>query len=61
MPSGPSRDNSLLEDDNRMSDAEIEKQINQFELKERREFDSAGGDGPGWTWGEATDPGFRKQ
>jgi hypothetical protein len=46
--------------DNRMSDADIEKQINQFG-RERPEFASKGGDGKGWTWGEATGPGFRKQ
>jgi hypothetical protein len=44
--------------DNRMSEAEIEKQISQFE---RPEFESAGGDGPGWTWKEATGKGFSKQ
>jgi hypothetical protein len=54
---------AVFPNDNRMSNAEIEKQINQFgnsELKERREFDSAGGDGPGWELGRATGPGFSK-
>jgi hypothetical protein len=46
--------------DNRMSAADIEKQINQFG-RERPEFESAGGDGPGWELGRATGPGFTKQ
>jgi hypothetical protein len=37
--------------DNRMSDAEIEKQINQF----------GSGEEQGWTPGIATGPGFSKQ
>src|ERR1051326_195985 len=39
--------------DNRASNSEIDRQVHQFDLKERREFDSAGADGPGWTWKEA--------
>jgi hypothetical protein len=46
--------------DNRMSDADIEKQINQFG-RERLEFESKGCDGPGWELGRATGRGFRKQ
>jgi hypothetical protein len=46
--------------DNRMSAADIEKQINQFG-GERPEFESVGGDGPGWELGKASGPGFRKQ
>ena len=55
---------AVFPSDCRLSDKEIDKQINQFNyqgLKERREFDSAGGDGPGWTWKVATGPGFSKQ
>jgi hypothetical protein len=37
--------------DNRMSDAEIKKQINQF----------GNGEEKGWTPGIATGPGFNKQ
>jgi hypothetical protein len=44
--------------DCRLSEKELDRQINQFgnsELKERRAFEGAGPEGPGWTWGEATD------
>jgi hypothetical protein len=41
--------------DHRVSDGEIDRQVHQFDLKERREFESKGGDGLGWTWGKATD------
>jgi len=51
---------AVFPSDSRLSEKELDRQINQFG-KERREFDSAGADGPGWTWGEATGPGFRKQ
>ena len=47
--------------DHRIADSEIDRQIHQFDLKERTEFESAGGDGPGWTWKEATGKGFSKQ
>lgn len=49
--------------DNRMSDAEIIRQENLFKegLKERREHRGAGPEGPGWTLGIATGPGFNKQ
>jgi hypothetical protein len=46
--------------DHCVSDSEIDRQIRQFD-RERPEFASKGGDGKGWTWGEATGPGFRKQ
>jgi hypothetical protein len=43
---------------NCLSATEIEKQISQFE---RPEFESKGGDGPGWELGRATGPGFAKR
>ena len=52
---------AVFPNDNRASNSEIDRQIHQFDLKERREFESAGGDGPGWTLGIATGPGFSKQ
>jgi len=54
---------AVFPNDNRMSDAEITRQIKQFdeESKERREFNSAGADGQGWELGKATGSGFRKQ
>jgi hypothetical protein len=42
---------AVFPNDSRMSDAEIERQINQF----------GGGEEQGWTPGIATGPGFRKQ
>jgi hypothetical protein len=47
--------------DNRASNSEIDRQIHQFELKERREFESVGGDGPGWELGIATGDNFTKR
>jgi hypothetical protein len=46
--------------DQRVSDGEIDRQVHQFDLKERPEFESKGGDGPGWELGRATGPGFVK-
>ena len=46
--------------DSRISNSEIDRQIRQFD-RERPEFESAGGDGPGWELGRATGPGFDKQ
>ena len=51
---------AVFPNDNRMSAADIEKQINQFG-RERPEFESKGGVGPGWELGKATGPGFTKQ
>jgi len=56
----PLPNGAVFPKDNRMSAADIEKQINQFG-RERPEFESKGGDGPGWELGRATGPGFRKQ
>jgi hypothetical protein len=47
--------------DNRISNSEIDRQIHQFDLKERPEFESAGGDGPGWELGKATGDTFTKR
>jgi len=46
--------------DHCVSNSEIDRQIRQFD-RERPEFKSKGGDGPGWTLGIANGPGFSKQ
>ena len=51
---------AVFPSDSRLSEKELDRQINQFG-RERREFDSAGGDGPGWELGKATGPGFTKR
>ena len=55
---------AVFPSDCRLSEKEIDKQINQFDnsgLKERRAFEGGGPEGPGWTLGVATGAGFRKK
>jgi hypothetical protein len=51
---------AVFPSDSRLSEKELDRQINQFGT-ERPEFESKGGDGPGWTLGIATGPGFIKK